>query len=69
MDLVKAAVLNKPQAVGFVPSVREGVQRDLAADNKPQAQVAKVFYESGTEFGPDLVLLVVFAELVPLGLN
>ena len=69
MDLVKAAVLNKPQAVGFVPSVGEGVQRDLAADNKPQAQVAKVFFECGAKFGPDLVLLVVFAELVSLSLN
>ena len=43
MDLVKAAVVNKTQPLGLIQSFGEEVQRDLAADNKPQAQVGLSF--------------------------
>lgn len=65
MDFV-VIVLDKLQAIRFVPANWEHIKADLASHAKPKTIVSELFSEYLNEVATDKVLLVVFFESISL---
>lgn len=58
--------VQKLQAVGFVPAFRENIEADLSANRVFQRQVGKLPLQALDQLLPDLALLVILLESIPL---
>lgn len=57
MDFGEALVLDVVQGIGFVPTVRENIKRDLPSDRKGQPIISKLLPEDPDEFFSDSFFL------------
>ena len=67
VNLLKV-LLDKLEAVALVPALGKGVDGDLTADDKAEAEVAKLLLQGNLEGGPEAVDLVIRGKSVPIGL-
>jgi hypothetical protein len=50
MNFGEALILNVVQGIGFVPTVRENIKRDLPSDRKGQPIISKILLKNVDEF-------------------